>query len=701
MRLHRTLLVAGTSLLALSLAAKAQDDATALEAIVVTGAPDPTAPAGGFVATGQASATKTGTARIDTQQTTSVVTSEQITAQGARTLGQALNYSAGTFGEPYGQDSRGDAPRLRGFDGGNSQFLNGLKLLRSNTTPSFETYGLERIEVLHGPAGVLYGAGNPGGMINMIQKRAQFDTFNEVGLSFGTDDRAETFFDLNRTVGTDVAYRFTGVLRSQTGAAEEIEDDRIYLAPSVTWQINGEDTLTFLGSYQWDNPEQPTSVSTDALIGGSDAIGRDTYIGEEDYNHSDRKQVNLGVEWQHRFNDNWSLTQGLRYQSFDWDYQWLYFSSLTGDTINRGAIEQDEDTETVNLDTRLTGHARTGAVDHTLLFGLDIRRYDELTQTAFGRGVPGLSASDPQYGATVDPEIWYEAENDLTYRQTGIYAQDELRVDRWRATLGLRHDWSSREGTTYSNFAGTTDVDEDTSETTGRAGLSYVFDNGFAPFVSYATTFDPVVGTDELTGDPLDPTSGRQWEVGVKYQPAGFDGFFTATLFDIEQKNVTVSVLDSASGVVTSRQRGQVDSKGLELEGVAQLSPAWTLRAAYSYTDAETVSDDYAGLVPENTPEDVASLWVGYDFDPAGPLAGLNLGGGIRYFGARFGDAANTYRMDGETLLDASVSYVHEAVTARVTVQNLTDEEYLAQCGSFGCTYGAGRTVIADVSYRW
>ncbi|MDB6454977.1 TonB-dependent siderophore receptor [Falsirhodobacter sp. 20TX0035] len=705
MRLHRPLLL-GASVLALTCAAQAQTEVTVLAPIIVDGSEDPTGPAGGFVATSQASATKTDTPRLETQQTDSVVTAEQIEAQGATTLGQALNYSSGVFGEPFGLDARGDSPRLRGFDGGNSQFLNGLKLLRTSTTPSFEVYGLERVEVLHGPAGVLYGAGNPGGMINQIQKRPQFDDFNEAGLSFGTNQRAETFFDLNRTITPDVAYRFTGVLRHQNGNAEEINDDRVYLAPSATWEIDGQNTVTFLGSYQWDNPEQPTATDISTLASGNDPLGPDFYLGEENFNESDRRQINVGLEWEHRFNDSWTLNQAFRYQTFDWDYQWLYFSAFNSDdTVARAAIRQGEDTSTLNLDTRLSGEVMTGAVQHKLLFGLDIRKFDEKLSTEFGRAgttgvLPPLSISDPSYGSDIDPEWWYTSTSDLTFRQTGLYVQDELSFGGWRASLGLRHDWTSREGETYTNFAGGTDIDQDASETTGRAGLSYVFANGLAPFVSYSTAFDPLTETDAVSGRVLDPTTAKQWEAGVKYEPTFFRGFFTASVFDLEQDNVSVRVLN-ASGVPETRQRGQVRSKGFELEGTAELTDNWTAKGAYSYTDAETESGDFTGLTPENSPEDVASLWVGYDFADGTRLEGLNVGGGVRYIGERFGDASNLYKMSDETLLDASVSYEREAFEARLTVQNLTDEEYLANCGTFGCTYGAGRTVVADIAYKW
>ena len=706
MRFHHPLLL-GASVLALLGPAQAQTDTTVLAPIIVEGVEDPTAPAGGFVATGQASATKTGTPRLETQQSDSIVTAEQIEAQGATTLGQALNYSSGVFGEPFGVDARGDSPRLRGFDGGNSQFLNGLKLLRTSTTPSFEVYGLERVEVLHGPAGVLYGAGNPGGMINQIQKRPQFEEFNEAGLSFGTNQRAETFFDLNRMIGEDVAYRFTGVLRHQNGNAEEINDDRVYLAPSATWRISDQDTLTFLGSYQWDNPEQSTATDISTLASGDDPLGPDFYLGEEDFNRSDRKQSNLGLEWEHRFNDQWSLNQSFRYQKFDWDYQWLYFSAFgADDTVARAAIRQTEDTSTLSSDTRLTGKVTTGAVDHTLLFGLDMRKFDEKLTTEFGRAgetgsLPPLSMSDPRYGSDIDPEWWYSAASDLTFKQFGVYAQDELSFGGWRATLGLRHDWSSRKGETYTNFAGSTDIDEDSSETTGRAGLSYVFANGVAPFLSYATSFDPLTETDQVTGDVLAPSTAKQWELGVKYEPTFFKGFFTATLFDINQENVSVRVLDPDTGIPTNRQRGEVESRGVELEGTAELDDNWTMRASYSYTDAETKSGSFSGLTPENTPENVASLWLGYDFAEGSRLDGLTVGGGLRYIGERYGDAGNLYKMADETLLDASVSYEQDAFEARLTVQNLTDEEYLANCGTFGCTYGAGRTVVADVAYKW
>ncbi|QDL91468.1 TonB-dependent siderophore receptor [Paroceanicella profunda] len=661
---------------------------------------DPTAPVTGYVAETTATATKTGTPILETQQSVSVVTAGEIRAQGAQTLGQALEYTAGVVGAPYGSDARFDSPVLRGFDGRQSQYLNGLKLMRTSGAPAIETYGMERVEVLLGPSSLLYGQGNPGGIINQIQKHPQFRSFGEVGAGLGSYDTREIFGDVGNTLGDgEVAWRLTGVLRQADMQTDELDNDRYYIAPTVTWKPSARTSFTLLSSLQQDNPSSPSGLPAELTLDGGNQLSRDFYIGETSVDTSDRTMANIGYEFEHRFNDSWTFSQNFRYSDFTWDYDSVYFSSLAADgrTMNRGVTYQQEDTGTLNLDSHLIGAVSLGETEHTLLFGVDLRQFDNDTVTEFGRA-PTLDALDPQYGAAVPRDVWYTSTNDTRLRQAGIYVQDEAKWGGWRATGGLRYDWAKSEGTTYTNFAGSSTLDEQDSALTGRAGLSYIFDNGIAPYVSYSTSFEPVSGTDGLTGAAFEPTTGEQFEIGVKYQPVGMNAMFTAALYDLTQENVTVT--DTYQGASYSRQVGKVHSQGLELQGTASLMEGLDLHAAYTYTDAEREGGLEDGLRPTNVPKNAASLWLNYTFD-TGALKGLGLGGGVRYVGSRYGDLDNAYRMDSVTLFDLGVTYDLGDVLASVTVRNLTDETYVSNCGSFGCYYGDGRTVMARLTYKW
>jgi iron complex outermembrane recepter protein len=695
----RVALFAGASLFALHGSGLAQDgEATDLEAIVVTGDADPTAPVDGYVAKRSATATKTGTPLLETQQSISVVTRDQIEDRGAQTLGQALSTTSGVVGEPYGADPRFDSPTLRGFDMGDAQYLNGLRLMRANGAPSYEIYGLERVELLKGPSSVLYGSGSPVGIINMIQKHAQFRDAYEAGTGFSDDGDKEIFADVNKVISDTFAARVTGKLSHTQEDIEDLTNTRGYLGLATRWSPSDDTTLDFLGSYQKDSPITPAGIPYDMTGKGNDRDLRDLYIGDPDLDNSDRRMTNLGYEFHHEFDNGWAVDQSARFQKFDWDYTGFYVSGYTApSTISRGIIYQDEDSWTANLDTRLSGEVETGLVNHKMLFGLDLRQYDYDTTTEFATA-SDLDLSDSSTASAVAGSVWYTSKDDLVLKQAGVYAQDEMALGNWRATLALRHDWTDQQGTSWNNFDGTTDIDQQDQATTGHAGLSYVFDNGFAPYVSYSTSFDPEIGTD-IDNNKLKPTEGKQWEVGLKYQPTSFDGLLSIAFYDLRQENLSVSVVEG--GISGTRQIGEVKSRGVELEGAASLGRGWGIKAAYSYTDAEQIGTN-DGNMPANTPHNTGSLWVTYAFDDNSALHGLSLGGGLRYIGERYGDNANEYALDAVTVVDLGAKYqITENATLSLNVSNLTDEAYVASCGSFGCYYGSGRSVMGKLTVKW
>lgn len=693
-------LFAGASLLALMSAAGAQEATGALllgEITVEADALAATAPVDGYMAETSQSATKTDTPILETPQSISVVTTDQIRDQGSQTVGQALGFTSGVIAEPYGADPRFDSPTLRGFDARNSQYLNGLRLMRSPGAPSYDLYGLERVEVLKGPSSVLYGAGSPAGIIDMVQKHAQPESFGEVGASYGTHGNMDGFFDLNRAASDTFSYRLTGIARKTEDDIEDITNERGHISAAARWDLAPATTLDLLASYQKDSPITPAGVPFGLTGQGNDDDLREFYIGDPSVDDSDRRMGNIGLEFSHEFASGWTLEQNLRYQKFDWDYTGFYVGGLTGDEIGRGVVWQDEDTATANADTRVGGNVMTGPVEHQLLLGADLRHYSDETTTEFGTSTPVVYGDPATYPAAIgDP--WYVATDNLTLDQIGIYAQDELAVGRWRGTLGLRHDWTDQEGTIYTNFAGTSPVDQKDEATTGRAGLSYVLDSGLAPYVSYATSFDPEIGAD-IAGNQLEPTEGRQWEAGLKYQPAGYDALITAAVYDLEQSNVSTTVTEG--GITGTRQIGKATSRGLELEGTVGIGERWDVRAAYTYTDTEQEGGGDDGNELANVPTNAGSLWVNYGFTGTA-LDGLSLGAGLRYIGDRYGDNANEYEMDAVTLVDAGARYAFaNGASAALNLTNLTDEVYVANCGSFGCYFGEGRTVMASLSYTW
>ncbi|WBU65307.1 TonB-dependent siderophore receptor [Paracoccus aerodenitrificans] len=646
----------------------------------------------GYVASG-AQVSKSLTPISEQQQAISVVTRDQIDDQGAQNLGQALSYSSGINAEPFGADPRFDAPTMRGFESSGAQYVNGLRQSRYFGGVSYETYGMQQIEVMRGPSSALYGPGSPIGIINQVQKRAQSADFSEVGVGYDSNQSGQVFFDINRAASDTLSWRFTGIGRDEQTQIDELTNERAYLAGALRWNPDAMTTIDVMASYTKDSPISPTGVpyALTEIADGDDL--REMYTGQENWDDSDRKMWNIGVEVSRDLDNGWTLSQGFRYEKFDWDYTGTYVS--TGAVVNpdgtflRGSSWQSESTESLSLDTRLNGEVTTGQAVHQLLVGVDVRKYDADETSQIQRDTTIFNWRDP--GAYVAPPEMTIARSsgETTLKQVGVYAQDEIIYGNWHGTAGLRYDWAKQTGDQYDVPS---EYEED--EVTGRAGLSYVFANGLMPYLSYATSFDPQTGLNE-NEDPLKPTKGYQWEAGVKYQPTSFDGLITASVYDLRQTNVNQYAGRNDAGNLLYYQVGEVKSRGLELEATAELNAAWKIRASYAYNDTEQQGGTNTGQPMWNAPRHSANLWVDYDF-----ANGLELGGGLRYIGER-DNVNNTIELDSYTLVDAAARYTRGNVEASLNLSNLTDETYLATCSWFGCYYGEGRTASAKVTYKW
>lgn len=700
----RTALLASASILAVSAAGAAaqETEAVTLDTITLTATTDASVQAEGFVSDYAQASTKSDTPVGETQQSVSVVTTEQVEQQGAESLGEALTYSTGVLGQPFGADPRFNSPTIRGFTSDNAQYVNGLRQGRLFGAQAYEIYGMQQVEVIRGPSSSLYGSGSPAGVINQVQKRAQAGDFAEAGAGLDSNSSGQLFFDVNRSPSEVLSWRLTGIARDDQTQLDELTNKRGYLGAAMRLNTDGATTIDLLASITDDSPISPVGIPYaltslgDSIFRGDDEDLRDIYTGEPGFDASDRRMWNLGVEISHELDNGWTLAQGFRYEKFDWDYTGTSVQGFEpvinpDGTFNRTTIDQSEDSETISLDTRLSGELTTGQAVHRLLFGLDVQKYDAKDFTIFG-SAPAFDLRDPQYDSDAVTLDGFRGGRDVTFKQVGLYVQDEVEWGNWRGTFGLRHDWAEQDGLAYgldSNF--------DDSQTTGRLGLSYVMDNGLMPYVSYATSFEPLPGSD-IAGNALQPTEGKQWEAGLKYSPSAFEGLFTLAVYDLRQTNLTRPASEVIDGETRTglRQIGEVRSRGVELSGIASLTDAWDVQASYSYNDTEQQEGANEGNALPNAPRHLASLWAMRDFGN-----GLQAGGGIRHVGERFGDEANADELDSVTLVDLAARWERENVEATLNVSNLTDEAYVASCSAFGCFYGEGRTLSARVAYKW
>ncbi|NIC06704.1 TonB-dependent siderophore receptor [Billgrantia bachuensis] len=660
--------------------------------------------------TGQA-ATKTETPFNETPQATSRIEREEWESRGARTVQRTLDYSPGVFTNQIGASNRFDYLVLRGFSDGSlsNTFLDGLKLMgdtNSHSSMTIDPWFLDSIEVVRGPASVLYGQASPGGVVALTSKRPQFQQGGELRLSAGTNAQRSAAFDVTGPLGEQqrVAYRLVGLARAADTQFGPIEEERYAIAPSLTWDVSDATSLTLKaylqqdpeGGYHAGLPYEGTVVDRNGR-----RIANSFFEGEDEYDRYQRTQRMLGYELEHRFSEAWTGRQRLDYLNADvvlnqvYAYGWAPGSDSELIRYYSGA---DESLEAWTLDNQLEANLATGFIDHTVLVGADYQRRDNQVSWPSG-AFPNIDAFDPQYGAA--PIAMYAPlREDHELRQTGLYLQDQMAMGNWRLTLGGRYDWVDIANTNLDS--GDSSALDDT-QFSGRAGLLYLFDNGVAPYLSYSTAFTPTSFVD-AEGDLLPPMEGKQIETGLKYQPAGTQDRYSVALFQINQENVATKEQPTDP----YRAVGEIQSEGLELEAYTHLTDNLRLQASYSYTDItyKRSDDGNEGNRAIYAPRHQASLWGHYAFD-SGLLTGLDAGLGVRHYADIQADRANTAEVPEYTLVDATLGYDLgrvglDGMSARLNVTNLTDEEYVASCNSLEfCYFGAERGVLGTLSYAF
>ncbi len=669
----------------------------------------PTGPVAGYAAVRSLTATKTDTPLLETPQAISVIGREQAQEQGAQTLVEAVKYTPGVQAGTNPVDNRFDSLRIRGFEP--TLFLDGMQLPYGASLygrPKVDPYMVERIEVLRGPSSSLYGSIAPGGLVNFVSLRPPEETVHSVQLQANTWGRGEAAFDLGGPVddGGRVSYRLTGLGYAGGTQIDRAQERRFLFAPSVTIRPDENTSLTFMAAYQRDQggiqiqflPAQGTLMSNP---NGDIPYGKN--VGEPNTDRYSRTQAWVGYEFEHRFNDSVRVSQKLRYAYLDTDLFAVAGGGLQADmrTLNRQVLSAPESAKNLTIDNQLETKFQTGAFKHTLLTGLDYRWGSSRIDMGFG-SAPPIDLYDTQYGAYIaDPAASVRTTQDQT--QLGVYVQDQVALDKWRLTLSGRHDWV-RTSTT-NRISDMTSRQSD-GAFSGRAGLNYVFDSGISPYVAWAHSFMPTVGTG-FDGTPFKPTKGDQYEAGVKYRSADGGLALSAALFTLEQEN---SLTVDADHPQFQTQSGKIRSRGLELEAVGRITKNINVTAAYTYTDARVIDSNGAdqGQRVIVTPKNQASVWADYTFN-GGPLNKLNVGAGVRYFGETYGNAANTVRIPSNTLVDVGLSYDLSALDSRfkgmrlsLVVNNVFDKRYVATCTSLSaCYYGVSRVGMATLRYDW
>jgi len=710
----RRILVSLCVLQAYSISTWAEEPGTAarapleLQATDIVGSSDfetAQGPVKGYHATRSASATRTDTAIHETPQSISVVSRDVVEDLSATRLQDALDYAGGVGrGNNFGGQGL-TTFTVRGFTTGEF-YRNGFPINRGYPNmPDANT--IERLEVLRGPATMLYGRGDPGGTFNVVSKQPLAERtvtlgsqVSDQGMRRGTLDTSGPLDEEGR-----LAYRLNVVGEGGDTFRDHVETERYGVAPVVSWQVNDTTRLTFEGDFMRNNA--PLDRGLTHYAGQRGTASRDTFFGEKDAGKLHNDNNMLQVRFEHMLNDDWTLAGGT---------QWLD-GTLQGNAVEGNGIAADGRTlgrnfnyrklEWTDRDTQLnlTGHFSTGGFEHTLLTGVEYEDYDYksiIRRSAAGTGAYPIDIFDPVYGQP-RPALTRTPTNDQENLKTfGVFVQDQVALtERLKLLAGARFERFEHE---YESFVlqarpGSRNWEVTENAVTPRLGVIYDLTDTVAVYANTARSFKPNNGA-RREGGGFKPEEGKSYEMGVKWEALDRQLSVDAAVYQIEKRNVlTPDPLDSTFNVAA----GEVRSRGFDLNVAGNLTPEWRVIGGYAYVDAEVTKDVNipTGTRLLNVPRNSFSLLNVYEFQDGG-LKGLGLGLGAKYVDERAGNtAATTFTMDDYTVVDLLGYYkVNERIRLNLDLKNLFDADY--EEGAFGGVYaypGAPRTVQAGISY--
>jgi iron complex outermembrane recepter protein len=690
------------------------DSSTTLAPIVLQGdgaGETGTGPVKGYVAKKTTTGSKTDTPLKEVPQSVSVIGTDEMSDRGVTDkVDQALLYTPGVFSQPYGSDVDTDWIYVRGFNASQTGLFLDNMALTSHAYGNFQVdpFMLERVEVLKGPASVLLGGSNAGGVVNMVRKQPTDQPYFYTEIGIDSNGTGFLGFDFSDKLGSNdaVSYRLTGRLSGGNGYSDDQDAIHGFVMPQLTFSPD-EGTKLNVWAY-WSGLNQTHTnngllpyVGTVVSAPGFGKLDRDIYLGNSNFDIGRATQAMIGYEFEHEFEGGWKFTQNARFANLDKRERQLYpFDYVQTDpSIYMYGDDVRSKANAFNIDNRIENEFDLGGANHKVMAGIDYRYY-RLDNNQMAAFAPDLSDGTGPYNGTLPTLAPYTYQK-FTFNQVGAYLQDQIKFgDGWIATLNGRFDYVHSDLNNIRTVASQYTLSD--SAWSGRAGIGYEFDNGLTPYASISSFFSPLVGG-SATG-ALKPEQGEQYEAGVKYEPTFFDGVITASVFQIDKRNYTVSV-PAAGGGFEDRQLGEVRSRGVELESKVNLDQNWKVIASASYTDLEFTKNPgdptMEGNTPAVVPNSQVALWLDYTVTD-GPLTGLGLGAGVRYRGKSWADDANTLRVGDATVFDAGIRYEKNDWKASLNVTNLFDKDYVASCNTmYFCGYGEARTLTFKVSKVW
>lgn len=661
--------------------------------LVVTGEQD------GYRVQNATTATKTDTALRDIPQSIQVVPPEVLEDRNVRSLAEAVETVSGVVD---GADYNGSPAQdfiIRGFEQGGS-FRNGYRDVNSFGLTGVGT--IERVEVLKGPASVLFGAVEPGGIINVVTKQPLSEPYYKLGFEAGNRAFYQPSIDFSGPLNTDktLLYRFNLSYQTSDGFQDFVNTNLTTVAPTISWQLGDRTDLTLY--YEYINFqgtfEQYTSILSDNTF-----LPRSFYQAYPDDAFVDNTTQKFGYTVSHEFSDNWQIRNNFSVVTSRNGEEYTLATGVVNDQSLR-QFAQDRDITQDNYfgQIDLLGKFNTGSISHQILMGFDFNRSSDTFARAIASNVPNLDIANPNYNI---PSFNYGPRSSSTDRSQayGIYLQDQIMfLDNLKLLFGGRFDWITGDNT--DDVTGETTEYPENSAFSPRIGLVYQPSKSISLYTSYSQSFVPVTESNP-DGEIFEPTRGTQYEAGIK---ADFlEGRLSATLaaYQITKSNILTPDPDPERAALDYFiQVGEQRSRGIELDVTGEILPGWKAIASYAYTNAEVTEDNniLVGNRLVSVPENQASLWTTYEFQNS-DLKGLGFGLGLFYVGTRSGDSANSFELPDYLRTDAAIYYRRDGFKAGINIRNLFDTDYIrtSDNGSTFLRRGAPFTIFGSISWEF
>ncbi|AXX86222.1 TonB-dependent siderophore receptor [Malaciobacter marinus] len=574
--------------------------------------------------------------------------------------------------------------------------IDGLKV--TNKIPNPEVFALDSVEVQKGPDSLQYGQSSPGGIVNLVKKKPSKESMANLEFEINDNPSYKPKIDITGSLNKNKSlyYKLISTYKYDKGYTNSnTNTNKIFIAPSLAYDINDNNTFTFISEYNKET--SPTNFGTNVNSKGElvAPIKNVTSHPDEEF---ERTQKVLGFDFDSKYN-TWSSNFKYRYIKHIRDYGNVYLPLMYNEATNevtrfpanqRGEFKEHALQYTFNKEFQILN------IKNNISIGADYNKSTSQGSSNIAMHPYNINLSNPVYEQHINPVDSYNITRDMSQAKTsvkswGMFLQDSINLtDKLIFNAGLRYSESKpQEG-------------QKSDAITPSFGLVYHITNKTSLYTSYSESFTPNSAIDK-SGNVLDPETGKGYEFGIKQKLFNDKLNLTTAVFKIEKENIALADPNAPSLSGWSVPSGKQESHGFEIDLVGDITQNWSMIASYGYTKTKDKNNDDNNL--RNIPKHTANIFTKYKLS-AFDLANFYVGAGARYIGSKYADDANSIKLDSTIVYNATIGYKKGNWKANLSVQNLTDEEYVDGSAS-GTTsdtrvyIGEPRAVLATISYKF